>query len=120
MRARLRKFACVGRSTGGENYHPTPSPKQYPAHRHRRQKRQMRHGLHRGRAPNVTCNTYLVVLEYYNNMSRHALNTARIAPRPRPQSPDGLPLRKPLAFAQTARVRRDMTENRRKIHSYLF
>ena len=41
--------------------------------------------------------------------ARHALNTARIAPRPRPPCPDGLPLQKPFAFAQKALVRRDMT-----------
>ena len=48
--------------------------------------------------------------------ARHALNTARIAPRPRPQCSDGLPLQKTLNFAQTARVRRDVIENRRQFH----
>ena len=50
--------------------------------------------------------------------ARHGLNTARTAPRPRPQCPDGLPLQKSVFFPQTARVRRGMIENRRKNRNY--
>ena len=44
----------------------------------------------------------------------HALQSARIAPRPRPQSPDGLPVSTFLAFCLEVLVRRYVFENRRK------
>ena len=44
----------------------------------------------------------------------HALRSARIAPRPRPQRPDGLPVSTFLAFCQKVLARVDMFENKRK------
>ena len=47
--------------------------------------------------------------------ARHALNTARIAPRPRPQCSDGLPLQNPFGFcsnsARAKRYDRKQTKN---------
>ena len=44
----------------------------------------------------------------------HALRSARIAPRPRPKCPDGLPVSMSLAFCLKVLVLRDTFENRRK------
>ena len=50
---------------------------------------------------------------------RHALNNARMTPRPRSLCPDGLPLQNRLTFAQTAFVGRDMIEIRRDYHNLI-
>ena len=55
--------------------------------------------------------------------ARYARQTARNKPKPHRSCPDGLPLQKPSAFPQTARVRRDTIENRRNkitnIHTHM-
>ena len=48
----------------------------------------------------------------------HALQSALIAPRPRPQCPDGLPVWNSLVICRKVLERRDMFENRRKNDNY--
>ena len=45
----------------------------------------------------------------------HALQSARIAPRPRPTYPDGLPVSTSVACCLKVLIRRDMLENGRKL-----
>ena len=45
----------------------------------------------------------------------HALQSARIAPRPRPQSPDGNPVSTSIGFCGKVLVRRDVRKQTKKI-----
>ena len=51
---------------------------------------------------------------YDGKKNCHALQSARIAPRPRPKCPDGLPVSTSLAFCLKVLERRDMFQSRRK------
>ena len=52
----------------------------------------------------------------------HTLQSARIAPRPRPMCPDGFAVSTSIAFCRNVLGRRDTFENRQQIdkHSYIY
>ena len=54
--------------------------------------------------------------------ARHALQSARIAPKPRPRSPAGLPVSEYLVFCRKVLVRREKLPKVRKIdkHTYTY